>query len=104
MKRFILILFLLMSVFCYAQKDTVIDRGIFKVKYSQKLKQPKWVKYAFRMHECSATREGMDFYEEPDVVTSSDVDYANNDYDKGHLAPAASSCWDYETLYRPSLI
>jgi endonuclease G len=36
-----------------------------------------------------ASRKGMDFYTESSVITSSNPDYVNNEWDKGHMAPAA---------------
>ena len=83
----------------FGQKDILVKRPIYTVNYSQKYKQPLWVEYGFRTRECNATRAGMDFYTEKDIVTSSNADYAHNDWDKGHMAPAADFCKDKESMY-----
>jgi endonuclease G len=42
----------------------------------------------------------MDFYTVPGVVTSDNLDYVNNIYDKGHMAPAADFNCTKEMLYK----
>jgi endonuclease G len=97
MKQLFLILFF--PIVLFGQKDILVKRPIYTVNYSQKYKQPLWVEYGFRTRECNATRAGMDFYTEKDIVTSSNADYAHNDWDKGHMAPAADFCKDKESMY-----
>jgi endonuclease G, mitochondrial len=97
MKQLFLILFF--PIVLFGQKDILVKRPIYTVNYSQKYKQPLWVEYGFRTRECNATRTGMDFYTEKDIVTSSNADYAHNDWDKGHMAPAADFCKDKESMY-----
>jgi len=97
MKQLFLILFF--PIVLFGQKDILIKRPIYTVNYSQKFKQPLWVEYGFRTRECNATRAGMDFYTEKGIITSSNTDYANNDWDKGHMAPAADFCKDKESMY-----
>ena len=57
--------------------------------YSEKLQQPKWVEYTVLCHDGTISRKGLDFYPVKGIVTSTNEDYENNLYDKGHLAPAA---------------
>jgi endonuclease G len=97
MKQLFLILFF--PIVLFGQKDILVKRPIYTVNYSQKYKQPLWVEYGFRTRECNATRAGMDFYTEKDIITSSNADYAHNDWDKGHMAPAADFCKDKESMY-----
>ena len=99
MKKLLLFLTLTFSLVGYSQNDTIIKRDIYTVNYSQKLKQPLWLEYGFTNRTCNATRAGLDFYTEKGVITSTNEDYVNNDYDKGHMAPAADFCKDKNSMY-----
>ena len=70
--------------------DVTIDKKIFKVDYSQRFEQPVSLTYESSNRPTNVNRGSMDFYSEPNVKTSDNADYANNIYDKGHLAPAAT--------------
>ena len=96
MKKIMLVFALLMSGFVFSQK--VIKTDIFTVEYSEELEQPLWVEYKVLCPNGDADRGGMDFYEVDGVHTSDDDDYKNNEWDKGHLAPAAAFNCDKETL------
>lgn len=78
------------SVSLYAQRDTLIDKGIYKVFYSQQLQQPIWISYKSTNRATNVNRGAMDFYTEKGIITSDDADYSHNRYDKGHGAPAAT--------------
>lgn len=75
-----------------------IDKGLYLVKYSETLEQPLMVSYKVICPEGNASRKGMDFFKEKGVHTSDDADYANNVWDKGHMAPAASFNCSKDTL------
>ena len=76
-----------------------IDKGIYKVEYSEKLEQPVSLIYISTNREKNVSRGNMDFHREVEYVTSDAKDYYKNPYDKGHLAPAASFSDSEENLY-----
>jgi endonuclease G len=100
MKKLLLILFLLPLV-ALAQRDSVyLKTDIFTIVYSEVLQQPKWVKYTVLCPTGTAPRKGMDFYAQPNLITSDNADYAANIYDKGHCAPAADFNCTKEMLFK----
>lgn len=78
--------------------DVMVDKKIYKVFYSQKLEQPLWLEYKSSNRPTNVNRGSMDFYGEPDVITSDHHDYAKNVWDKGHIAPAATFSDNMENL------
>jgi endonuclease G len=100
MKKLLLVLFLL-PLFLLAQRDSVyLKTDIFTTVYSEVLQQPKWVKYTVQCSDGKTPRTGMDFYSEPNLITSDNNDYAGNVWDKGHCAPAADFNCTKEMLYK----
>ena len=104
MKKLLLTLIFILPLFVFAQKtlrDSIyIKTNMFEIVYSEKLQQPKFVRYTVQCPNGTASRKGMDFYTCDSILTSDNLDYVNNPYDKGHLAPAASFSCDKETLYK----
>jgi DNA/RNA endonuclease G (NUC1) len=104
MKKLLLTLLLTLPIFVFAQKtlrDSIyIKTNMFEIVYSEKLQQPKFIRYTVQCPNGTASRKGMDFYTCDSILTSDNLDYVNNPYDKGHLAPAASFSCDRETLYK----
>ena len=74
-------------------KDSIfIKNDIYEIIYSEVLQQPRNVKYTVYCPLGSTehySRKGLNFYKPDNIVTSDDNDYKKNDYDKGHLVPAA---------------
>jgi endonuclease G len=87
----LLSLILLVSTVSYSQlrSKVLIHTDTFTVMYSEILEQPLEVKYVVACPEGHVTRNGLEFHKVPGVHTSDNADYSHNDYDKGHLAPAA---------------
>ena len=104
MKKLLSVLFFVLPLFVFAQKtlrDSIyIKTNMFEIVYSEKLQQPKFIRYTVQCPNGTASRKGMDFYTCDSILTSDNLDYANNQYDKGHLAPAADFSCDRETLYK----
>lgn len=104
MKKLLLTLTFVLPLFVYGQqklRDSIfVKTDMFELVYSEKLQQPKFIKYTVQCPNGTAPRKGMDFYVCDSILTSDDKDYANNPYDKGHLAPAADFNCTSEMLYR----
>ena len=83
------LIFLPLQFFGQLRDSVFVKTPIFNVVYSEKLQQPKWVEYTVLCHDGKISRKGLDFYPVKGIVTSTNEDYENNIYDKGHLAPAA---------------
>ena len=93
MKTKLTLALLLITGLSFGQKlrDSVyVKTKIFEVVYSEQLEQPKWLKYESVNRPKNVDRTGLDFYTVPNIHTSDAADYAKNQYDKGHLAPAAT--------------
>lgn len=82
---------LMLMLFILQIQDTVFVRTpIFDVWYSQTLEQPLRLIYRSTNRPKNVDRGTLDFHAEPGVKTSNAADYNNNEWDKGHLAPAAT--------------
>jgi len=104
MKKLLLTLTFVLPLFLYGQqklRDSVfVKTDMFELVYSEKLQQPKFIRYTVQCPNGTVPRKGMDFYVCDSILTSDDKDYVNNPYDKGHLAPAADFNCTSEMLYR----
>lgn len=82
------------------RSEVIISNNVFTVSYNEIFEQPNWVKYTVRDIEKKFDRGSLDFYTEKNIHTSDNNDYYKNEWDKGHLAPAASFSDTYNNLYQ----
>ena len=75
-----------------------IKTDIYTVVYSEYYEQPLKLTYIVQCPTGDASRSGLDFYTNDSVKTSNVHDYRNNEWDRGHLAPAAAFNCDRETV------
>ena len=101
MRNLILLFFVipLLSLDARLRDSVKVKSPIYEIVYSEKLQQPKSVKYTVLCPNGTASRTGMDFYTVDSIRTSDDLDYADNLYDKGHMAPAADFNCTKEMLH-----
>jgi len=100
MKKYFLILFLFPLVLLAQLRDSVYwNTPYFIINYSETLEGPRSVKYLVACPNGTASRTGMDFYTEKTIKTSDNKDYEANEWDKGHMAPAASLNCNRDMLY-----
>jgi endonuclease G len=93
MKKLFLLLLLPIVSFAQLRDSVYVKTDIYEVVYSETLEQPLWVKYQVQCTDGKAKRHGMDFYTVKGYKTSDAKDYEKNEWDKGHVAPAADfSC------------
>ena len=93
MKKLLLLIVLALPLTAFGQEVKIVETDLFKIGYSEQLQQPVWAEYTVQCPNGTASRSGMDFYEDVEIFTSDDDDYRDNVWDKGHMAPAAAfSC------------
>jgi endonuclease G len=100
MKKYFLILFLSPFILLAQLRDSVYwNTPYFIINYSEILEGPRSIRYSVACPNGTASRQGMDFYTEKGIKTSDNKDYEANEWDKGHMAPAASLNCNRDMLY-----
>jgi endonuclease G, mitochondrial len=100
MKKLFLLLLIPILSFSQLRDSVYVKTDIFEIMYSEILEQPLWVKYQVQCTGPGASRKGIDFYTVKGYKTSDSKDYAYNEWDKGHMAPAADFNCNEEMLYQ----
>ncbi len=95
------LIFILFAQQAVAQRSEVFFKDdLFYGTYSEVYQQPLKITYQVQCANGKISRKGLDFYTNDSIKTSDDLDYINNVYDKGHLAPAAAFNCDSSSLYK----
>lgn len=79
--------------------STYIKTDIFEVWYNEDYEQPIRLTYESTNRENNYSRDKMSFYTNDSIKTSDHLDYYNNIYDRGHIAPAASFADSLKNLH-----
>jgi endonuclease G len=75
--------------------QSIVNRGIYKVNFSNTLHEPLWVSYKLYQGGGDCNRNAFHFKNDIDSLqTATDADYAQSKYDKGHLANAEDFAYD----------
>ena len=99
-RKYFLILFLFPFVLLAQLRDSVYwNTPYFIINYSEILEGPRSIRYSVACPNGTASRKGMDFYTEKGIKTSDNKDYEANEWDKGHMAPAASLNCNQDMLW-----
>lgn len=80
------------------EADVTVGTDIFTVVYSQQYEQPLKVKYTVDCPTGDAKRAGASWKGYDQVHTSDNEDYKDNEWDRGHMAPANAFNCDKETI------
>ena len=89
MKNLFLLLLFPISLFAQLRDSVYYTTPNFIINYSETLEGPRSIRYTVACPAGTASRSGMEFYTEKGVKTSDHKDYEANEWDKGHMAPAA---------------
>lgn len=99
MKKLLLLLLFPISLFGQLRDSVYFNNNNFTVNYSETLEGPRSIRYTVLCPAGTASRSGMEFYTEKSIKTSDHKDYEANEWDKGHMAPAASFNCNRDMLF-----
>jgi DNA/RNA endonuclease G (NUC1) len=99
MKNLFLLLLFPVSLFAQLRDSVYYTTPNFIINYSETLEGPRSIRYTVACPTGTASRSGMEFYTEKGVKTSDHKDYEANEWDKGHMAPAASFNCNRDMLF-----
>lgn len=82
------------------RKKIKVETNIFIIIYDEIKEQPLSIEYKVKCSKSnnSFSRENLQFYTNDSIHTSDHLDYQNNDFDKGHMVPAANVSCNKEEL------
>ena len=99
MKNLLLLLLLPVSLLAQLRDSVYFNNTHFTINYSETLEGPRSIRYTVLCPTGTASRSGMEFYKEKNIHTSDNKDYEANQWDKGHMAPAASFNCNRDMLF-----
>ena len=97
MKRSLISILLLLSLYGFSFSQIIIDKGIYKVDFSNSLHQPRYVSYVLYKGggDCDRKENPFHFICDIDSVKcATDKDYEHSGYEKGHMANAEDFAFD----------
>ncbi len=106
MKNLFIALVFIFANWIVSNAQIKIDKGIYKVNFSNEFHQPRYVSYYLYKGggECDRDAKHFSFKNDDDKLNcATDEDYKGTKYDKGHLANAedfASDCSKEELTFR----
>jgi endonuclease G, mitochondrial len=106
MKKVFVTLAIIFTLGIIINAQIKVDKGIYKLNFSNTLRQPTYVSYFLYKGGGDCDRDEKHFTfknDEPNLKCATDKDYEGSKYDKGHLANAedfASDCTKEELTFR----
>lgn len=95
MKRISITLSILFCLWSIGFAQIIVDKGIYKVNFSNTYHEPKYVSYILYKGGGDCNREKFRFKnDDPRLDCATDQDYKSSHYDKGHLANAEDFAFD----------
>jgi endonuclease G, mitochondrial len=95
MKKFLFSIFLLLSFSGSIVAQIIVDKGIYKVNFSNTYHEPMYVTYILYKGGGDCDRAKFRFKNDDErLQTATDADYSGSHYDKGHLANAEDFAFD----------
>jgi endonuclease G, mitochondrial len=95
MKKFLLSIILLLSLSGSIFAQIIVDKGIYKVNFSNTYHEPVYVTYILYKGGGDCDRAKFRFKNDDErLQTATDADYSGSHYDKGHLANAEDFAFD----------
>lgn len=91
-------LLLVLTSFNASLQTRQIQTSVANITYSETLEQPLVVEYRVYCWDGTFSRRGLEFKKPPGIKTSDNKDYYKNEWDKGHMAPAAAFSCDEDSL------
>ena len=95
MKRVFITIFFLIVLWITSFAQIVVDKGIYKVDFSNTFHEPRYISYILYQGGGDCDRKHFHFKnDEPELECATDEDYKGGHYDKGHLANAEDFAFD----------